>query len=551
MVDASTIVALVVAGAALIIAAGQLAQQLLSTAYVLYKCDQIVTGGLTAGGKKKFHWQQFRFTVAYRAIIFALPAPLYSALGVRNTVQVHSLSQELWSRSMRLRPTRNTAAQSCWISFVQDLIACACIKPEDIGLKEESGDRIPVDLTTAPTQVNAITVMLTCVAMGMQVFKYTPTSGEISIAGGLGSISSSTHPILGGLLHYSVFTDEPSIGFEATRRNGRALLQEKGVWANAVFGRFKDRSYRPEFTNLEILRRLKLGVLMASRWPQDSYTDTIHGAACFLAFSHTDIYEVIPPSCVRPWCAHFAEVIVKSHLMQLVKEESGTQANLGLSSTFYQMRQAFIDTHGCSSPYLPWEQVSVGAIADTEKRTFDLQLDNLPLHKPESANVLACPGLISCAVESETASDPTILEDIYKRDPSSYVPTDAAWEAILLADQRLHLIYKAHGRWPDQDFGRCSEQIVACAIRSLAEVGAPSWREAAKAIKEWPATFAAACDEVLNEWTAPVDRRWVSVHAHLSLLRAAYFTVMMRGAGDVGPGISEQEAPGTALVYMA
>ncbi|MCJ1245854.1 hypothetical protein MMC30_003058 [Trapelia coarctata] len=540
MADIPTVVALIVAGVALLVAAGQLTQQLMATAYVLRKCDRVVTGRVTKGGTRQWHWRQFRFTVQYQAIIFALPAPLYPAIGVRSTVQVDSPSHEVWDRALELRPKRTTA-QACWISFIQDLAMSACIKPGSLCLKAESGDRVPEDLTVAPTRVDAITVMLACVAMGMQVSKYSPTTGEISMAGATGGISSSTHPTLGGLLHYSVFADEPTIGFEEAKRHGHAMLQEKGVWANTVFGRFKDRLFQPEFTSLSVLRTRKFGVLMARGWPRDSVTDTIAGAGCFLAFGHIDVYEAVPPSNVRQWCAHFAEVIVKSHLVQLI--DDGFKAEVGLTlPKLDQTKQEFIDQYGCSSPYLPWEN-----LGSTEgMRSGNISLDRLPdtdpFFDPESGKVLACTGLIKSACHT-TSSD--------AHNPSSYMPADAAWEAILLADQRLRHIYFTYGQWPDQTFGNCAENIVASAIRSLAEIGIPSWGRASKIIEEWPGIFSAACNEVLKDQTPPVNEQWVSVYARLSMFRAAYYTIMMRSAGGIGSGITEETLPNTALVYMA
>ncbi|MCJ1422901.1 hypothetical protein MMC29_000781 [Sticta canariensis] len=545
MPDNATLVALVVSAVALVVAASQLTQQLLATAYVIKKCDRIVTGGVTKGGTRQWHWRQFRFTVKYQGICFALPAPLYSALGVQSTVQVDSPSRELWTRAMITRPKR-TITQACWISFIQDLVKSDCIKSDGICLKEESGDRIPEDLTVAPTRVDAITVMLVCLAMGMQVSKYVPTTGEISMAGGLGGISSAIHPVLGRLLHYNVFASDPIIGFETARRHGHALVQEKGVWANAVFGRFKDRSYRPEFIAFEALQARKFDVLLAKGWPQENYADTVGGAAGFLAFTHVDVYEAVPPSSVRRWCAHFAEIIVKSHLVQLakeLKEHSGVQVDL-TPSPLDETREVFIDRYGCSSPYLPWEDLYSGAVGSAKIIELDLQLDNHPSLSPESASVLACPGLITCA--SGTNS-----QEFDERDPSSYVPMVVAWEAIILADQRLRHIYKSHGGWPDQNFGGCSEQIIANAIRSLATVGPPSWGRASNAVDGWPRTFSAACKEALKNESQPLDRRRVSIYAHLSVLRAAYYTIMMRSASSIGPGITDEMVPDTALAYMA
>ncbi len=288
MQDTSALVALVVAVVALFVAVAQLTQQVMATAYVIRKCDRIVTGGLTKGGVRQWHWRQFRFTVNYQAIVFALPASIYSALGVSPTVQVDPPSLEVWHKANEIREMRKSS-QGCWVSFVQDLAVFSCLRPENVGVKEESGDRIPDDLTVAPTRVDAITVMLTCVAMGMQVSRYSPTTGEITLAGGVGGISSSVHPVLGCLLHYSVFSNEPAIGVETARRHGLALRQKHGVWANTVFGRFMDRSYRPEMTTLEILRSRKLAALKAQGWPENSYNDTIGGAACFMAFAHVDV----------------------------------------------------------------------------------------------------------------------------------------------------------------------------------------------------------------------------------------------------------------------
>lgn len=286
--DITALAALVIAVVALLVAAVQLTQQLMATAYTIRKCDSIVTGGLTKGGIRRWHWRQFRFTVEYHAIVFALPPPLYSALGISPTVRVDTPSKDLWTKAMRLR-NGQSSAQGCSVSFLQDLVMSNCIRPEDICIKEESGDRVPDDLTVAPTRVDAILVLLTCIAMGMQVFRYSPTTGEIALGGGVGGISSSAHPILGCLIHYSIFSDQPSIGFEVARRHGRALRHEKGVWASTVFGRFMDRSFSRDLVTLEVLRKRLLPTLKAQGWPEDSYTDTIGGAACFMAFAHVDV----------------------------------------------------------------------------------------------------------------------------------------------------------------------------------------------------------------------------------------------------------------------
>ena len=170
MVDITALTALIVAAVALVVASAQLTQQLLATAYVIRKCDQIVTGGLTKGGTRQWHWRQFRYTVKYQAIIFALPRSVYRSLDISSTIQINSQSNEIWDRALKTRPQRSSA-QACWISLLQDLVQTSCLDNYDICTKEESGDRIPDDLTVAPTRVDCLMILLSGIAMGMQVFK--------------------------------------------------------------------------------------------------------------------------------------------------------------------------------------------------------------------------------------------------------------------------------------------------------------------------------------------------------------------------------------------
>ncbi|KAL9128349.1 MAG: hypothetical protein Q9217_002953 [Psora testacea] len=53
------------------------------------------------------------------------------------------------------------------------------------GCMREGGerDRILDGLSVVPTRMDAMTGLLSCIAMGMQVFKYSPTTGEITLAG--------------------------------------------------------------------------------------------------------------------------------------------------------------------------------------------------------------------------------------------------------------------------------------------------------------------------------------------------------------------------------
>jgi hypothetical protein len=69
-------------------------------------------------------------------------------------------------------------------------------------------------------------------------------------------------------------------------------------------------------------------------------------------------------------------------------------------------------------------------------------------------------------------------------------------------------------------------------------------------VTQWPKTVAKVCDDYFNPHIprrSPVTRTVtpkyddahisrVMAHAKLTMLRSAYFTVMLRAAGELGPG---------------
>ena len=137
-------------------------------------------------------------------------------------------------------------------------------------------------------------------------------------------------------------------------------------------------------------------------------------------------------------------------------------------------------------------------------------------------------------------------------DPSSYTSIAASWEVILRADQCMAYIYRSKlGPHPHPAFRNCVDKIIATAISSLSDLGAPSWGRARIHTQQWPDTFSAACEKVLREEPVPFDGKWASVYACFSILRAAYYTIMMRAAAATGPGLTEDSKIDTALTYMA
>ena len=553
MVDTTALVALVVAAVALFIALAQLTQQLVSTSYVIRKCDRIVTGDLTQGGTRQWHWRQFRFTVNYQTVLFTLPKALYGSLGISPTVQVDPPSGKIWDRAVKTRVQRSFA-QACWVSLVQDLVAYGCLRPEDVCAREESADRIPDDLTVAPIRVDSMAILLHCVAISMQVFKYTPTTGEIILSGSAGSISSSAHPILGVLLHYSLFSNMPTIGEDLIRRHGRALCHSKGVWANGVYGRFQDRTYRPDMTLFSNLRDRQLPALRLTKWPKVGTADSIGGAACFMAFAHVDVYGTAPPSVVRPWTAHFAEIIVQAHLVELLRNYEKNESDPVLQRVAYAPStcDAVIDIHGCSSPHLPGNQITspfmYGNLKGIRVRGTKA---SLLLHYQGLWNVIQ---LVADKGWAVLATD--------KQDPSAYIPVSISWEMVRLADnciREMWLTLEVEPSSPDRSQQSWIDHLVAKSIRPLADVGPPSWGYASIAVRDWPDTLSITFNNIHDSDQSdpsmpsptPLDRHRLRLIAEFSILRAAYFTIMMRAAHSIGPGLEEDNNIETALAYMA
>jgi len=141
---------------------------------------------------------------------------------------------------------------------------------------------------------------------------------------------------------------------------------------------------------------------------------------------------------------------------------------------------------------------------------------------------------------------------VLNHDPSSWFLMIAAWEIIMRADQCM-----CHLQFDSVTGGGFHDLINATtvhAISPISEAGAPSWGGASELIKTWPQIFSTACDKVLEEnpeQTEALGRKRVATYARLSILRAAYFTIIMRAAREPGPGLTVDTRMEIALAYMA
>ena len=268
-------------------------------------------------------------------------------------------------------------------------------------------------------------------------------------------------------------------------------------------------------------------------------------------------YEVVPPSIVRPWCAHFAEGIVKAHHLEIVEKKMHPKDAFVLPPELISRRESFIERHGCSSPHLRWETINDRTESSSKKLTPDPPVSDDLLRDLESKDVLAVHNLI---IDLNAKWPRSVYIDLAfdESDPSVYVSMATAWEIIMRADQCMRHIYVKCNMIIKPQFPQLLDKIVAAAISSLSEVGAPSWGvlESSQFINNfWRETFPAACNKVLTaSATLPIDLgydHWISTYARLSILRAAYYTIMMRAVREIGPGLTEESRIDTALAYMA
>ena len=272
-------------------------------------------------------------------------------------------------------------------------------------------------------------------------------------------------------------------------------------------------------------------------------------------------FEAVPPSVVRPWCAHFAEVIAKAHHVDIIERMPQPNDAFVLPVELRTSRDSLIERHGCSSPHLRWENINDKTEVISDKVIPGPSVSDNMLRHIESKDVLAVHDLV-IDLNSNCRQSFANNSAFDERDPSVYVSMATAWEIIMRADQYMRHIYVlCHGA-TNPHFHTLVNRIVATAISSLSEVGAPSWGLpiSAQAISNfWRETFPAACHKVLDApSTLQIDAvrdlgydHWIPIYARLNILRAAYYTLMMRAAGEPGPGLDEESRIDTALAYMA
>ncbi|KAI0483459.1 hypothetical protein F4859DRAFT_399733 [Xylaria cf. heliscus] len=116
------------------------------------------------------------------------------------------------SQSERSVPRRTTPylGEASWVSFCR-AIEIPCRYSVRIDLVEYDADRCPSDLISVPMQVSMRDVVIMALMAGMELTSASFHNKSISMQGAVGTLTSSNHPILGPILHFTPRNVETSL----------------------------------------------------------------------------------------------------------------------------------------------------------------------------------------------------------------------------------------------------------------------------------------------------------------------------------------------------
>lgn len=218
---AATIAALVVAILAMLVAITQAIQQYFLTGQLIRLCDSVVYGKMPGHGQRVWQMSQLRFRVVYYIPQISLRKELWPgklphipsyAKGSQNLPDLGllGLDGEEDDRYHKCpsfwRAGRSSvsfaAGEASWVSF------CRAVQPSTgrsmvLDLIKADADRCPPDLPNVPIQMSMRDIVVMGLMTGMKCTQASFESKTISMQGLVGTITTSQHPLLGPLLHFS------------------------------------------------------------------------------------------------------------------------------------------------------------------------------------------------------------------------------------------------------------------------------------------------------------------------------------------------------------
>ncbi|TGO56793.1 hypothetical protein BCON_0073g00270 [Botryotinia convoluta] len=266
------------------------------------------------------------------------------------------------------------------------------------------------------------------------------------MSGTLVALTCSKHPALGVLVHYTPTVQvSASNSSECRAAHAAAGGQEKGVWANAVFGKFNDRGLGRGYLHFKVSRNARLPDLRS----YGCHIDTIGRAAGFMALADVDVYRSIPPTCVKAY----------PDLIRIRPR------------TLEERRHSFLEENDCSSPFLPW--VEAGGLSPRKMK----ESINAPI--PACKSMLPLLYLSSKSI-IEAANGKTFISD-----SSTFLPVSATYDVIRYCNAMMQVNEKSF-EIDQEPFKWNPNELIAKAISSLLEARSQSWCQPGNFVEEWP-----------------------------------------------------------------
>ncbi|KAJ5239137.1 hypothetical protein N7468_003756 [Penicillium chermesinum] len=211
----ATIAALVVAILAMIVAMLQAAQQYIVTGQLIRLCDSVVFGKMPGQGRRVWQMHQFRFRIVYSIPQVSLRRDLWPetlphipsyAKGSRSLPDLGFLGLtqgfELEAANGGSQSVLVSAGEASWVSFCR-AAQLSSGHSMVLDLVQGDADRCPPDLPNVPIQMSMRDIATLGLMTGMKCTQASFDGKSLSMQGAIGTITTSQHPSLGPLLHFS------------------------------------------------------------------------------------------------------------------------------------------------------------------------------------------------------------------------------------------------------------------------------------------------------------------------------------------------------------
>lgn len=276
---ASAIAALAVAFFALLVAFAQVVQQYLVSGQLIRICDSVVYGKMPGQGHRVWEYSQFRFRIVYSVPRIGLIKELW----MHSSEQAGHTSTESRLPNLSVSDSKasrsSIAGEASWVSFTRT-IQYASGNSLCYEMVEGDADRCPTDLPVVPMQLSMRDVIAMGIVAGLQCTDISFEQQSLSMQGSAGTITSSRHPVLGALIHFSPrqpfehhgiptkkstldpswlarMTDMISVaGVRFDERDRRHFEEDEGSWIRSSFGMtVRDGAKAPDIPTRVIRRR--------------------------------------------------------------------------------------------------------------------------------------------------------------------------------------------------------------------------------------------------------------------------------------------------------